>query len=134
MARSEEICLRMLCVHSCQARFRFQQNNLTFQEVMFLTYDILSCIPAQLIKRVHRFTSNTTDDCGPLCRPCQCTWRAALRRSAVLTRPSRSTRASSVGANIIEATLFKGSGCMAVLSRSVVKRFLFSFRTEPLTL
>ena len=38
-------------------------------------------------------------------RQCSCTWRDALRRSAVLTRPSRSTKASSVSAKTAEATL-----------------------------
>jgi hypothetical protein len=66
-------------------------------------------------------------------RRCWFTWRAALRRSAVLSRPSRMIKASSVGSNI-GATLLRGSGFLALLSASPVKRFSFPFWTEPPTL
>jgi len=77
-----------------------------------------------LSKEAHRFTSNTTADWGPLFRPYWCTWRAALKRSAVLTRPSRSTRASSVGANITGATLLKGQWVFGGVEHECGKTFL----------
>ena len=106
----------------------FQHTNLTFQ-VMFLTYDMVRREPAYLIKNEHCFSSNTLGLGPVLQRPCSCSWRAALR-SAVLTRPSRSTRASSESANTAGATLLRGSGCLAAMSESPVKRFSFPFRTE----
>ena len=86
----------------------FQHTNLIFQEVMFLTYNIVHRVSACRIKREHRFSDNTLADWGVLQRPYSCTWRAALRRSAVLTKPFRSTKASSVSANTAGATLLRG--------------------------
>jgi hypothetical protein len=66
----------------------FQHSNLTFQEALFLTYDIVRREPVHLIEREHRFGSNTIADWDSSAeRQFSCTWGAALRRSAVLTRP-----------------------------------------------
>jgi len=46
----------------------FQHSNLTFQEVMFLTYDIVRREPASLIKEEHRFSPTTIADWGQFCR------------------------------------------------------------------
>jgi hypothetical protein len=46
----------------------FQHSNLTFQEVMFLTYDIVRRKPASLIKEEYRFSSTTIADWGQFCR------------------------------------------------------------------
>ena len=43
-------------------------------------------------------------------RQCWCIWRAALKRSAVLKRPLKSTRACSVGENTIGDTLLRPVG------------------------
>ena len=45
----------------------FQHTNLTFQEVMFLTY-IVRREPASLIKDEHCFSSTTLSDWGQFCR------------------------------------------------------------------
>jgi hypothetical protein len=37
----------------------FQQNKLTLQEVMYLTYDILRRVPAHIVHKEHRFRSDT---------------------------------------------------------------------------
>ena len=54
-------------------------------------------------------------------RPCSCTWRVASRRPTDLRRSSRSTSASSVGANITGATTLRINGFLAVLRASPVK-------------
>jgi hypothetical protein len=46
----------------------FQHTNLTFQEIMFLTYDIVRHEPASLIKDEHCFSSTTLSDWGQFCR------------------------------------------------------------------
>jgi len=46
----------------------FEHTNLTFQEVMFLTYDIVRREPASLIKNEHCFSSTTISDWGQFCR------------------------------------------------------------------
>jgi hypothetical protein len=66
-------------------------------------------------------------------RHCWNTWRAALRRSAVLTRPFRSTRASAVGENTIGETLLRASGCLAESNAGTVEHFLFPYPIEPPT-
>jgi hypothetical protein len=67
-------------------------------------------------------------------KQCWCRWRVALKRSAVLTRPSRLTRACSVGENTIGDTLLRASGCSAVSNVSLAEHFLCQYRTEPDTL
>jgi hypothetical protein len=57
-------------------------------------------------------------------RQCWCIWKAAKIRSAVLTRPLRSTRACSVGENAIGHTLLRASGCTMVSNVSLVGTFL----------
>ena len=42
----------------------FQHTNLTFQEVMFLTYDIVRRVPARRIKQEHHYGFNTLADWG----------------------------------------------------------------------
>ena len=46
----------------------FQHTNLTFPEVMFLTYDIVRREPASLIKDEHCFNSTTLSEWGQFCR------------------------------------------------------------------
>jgi len=46
----------------------FQHTNLTFQEVMFLTYDIVRRVPARRIKQEHHYGFNTLADWGQFCR------------------------------------------------------------------
>jgi hypothetical protein len=46
----------------------FQHSNLTFQEVMFLTYDIVRRVPAHRIQEEHRFSRTTISDWGQFCR------------------------------------------------------------------
>ena len=83
----------------------FQGSHLILQEVLYLTY-ILRREPAEQIQREHHFSDHTIADWGMFCREMR--WYigwAALRRSAVLTRPLRSMEASSVGRNTIADTL-----------------------------
>jgi len=47
---------------------RFQHTNLTFQEVLFLTYDIVRHESACLIKREHGLSPTTIADLGQFCR------------------------------------------------------------------
>ena len=109
----------------------FRQSKLTLQEVMYLTYDIVSRVPAHITHKEHRFSLNTIAQWGLLCGETMLVYmEGCSEKIGVLTRPSRSTKASSVGANIIGATLLWGSGCLAVLSASPGKRFSFG----PLTL
>ena len=65
-------------------------------------------------------------------KPCWRSWRAAPKR-VVLIRPSRLMTASSVGESTIEGTLFRVSGCLAVLNGGPAGCFLFPYRTEPPT-
>jgi len=58
-------------------------------------------------------------------KPCWCFWRVALLRLVVLTRPSKLTRASSVGESILGDTLLRVCGCLAVSNESLGKHFLF---------
>jgi len=46
----------------------FQQSNLTFQEVLYLTYDIVCRVPAHQIRREYAFSSKTIADWGMFCR------------------------------------------------------------------
>ena len=46
----------------------FQQNNLTFQEILFLTYDIVRYEPAHQIQKEHCFISHAVMDWGMFCR------------------------------------------------------------------
>jgi hypothetical protein len=46
----------------------FRQSNLTFQEILYLTYDIVRREPAHQIQNEHRFSSHTTADWGMFCR------------------------------------------------------------------
>ena len=46
----------------------FQQNNLTFQEVIFLSHDIVRRILAHIIQTQHRFTTTTMSYRGQFCR------------------------------------------------------------------
>jgi len=46
----------------------FQHTNLTFQEVMFLTYDIVRRVTAHRIKQEHQFKTNTLADWGQFYR------------------------------------------------------------------
>jgi len=112
----------------------FQQSNLTFQEVLYLTYDIVCRVPAHQIQREYAFTSKTIADWGMFCRETMLVYvGGALKRSAVLTRPSRLTRACSVGENTKGDTLLRASGCSAVPNVSLAEHFLCQYRTEPLT-
>ena len=66
-------------------------------------------------------------------KPCWCSWGAARKKSVILTRLSKLTRASSVGESIIGDTLIRVNGCLAVLNESPAEHFLFPYRTEPPT-
>ena len=66
-------------------------------------------------------------------RQCRCIWRDALKRPAVVTRPSKLTRACSVSENTIGGTLLRASGCSVVSNVSLAEHFLFQYLTEPLT-
>jgi transposase-like protein len=46
----------------------FQQSNLTLQEIMLLTYDIVCRVPATQIEHEYSFSSHTVADWGMLCR------------------------------------------------------------------
>jgi len=46
----------------------FQHTNLTLQEVMFLTYDVVCREPARRIKQEHRFGPNMLAEWGQFCR------------------------------------------------------------------
>jgi hypothetical protein len=46
----------------------FQQSNLTFQEILYLTYDIVGREPANQIQHEHRFSPNTVADWRMFCR------------------------------------------------------------------
>jgi len=46
----------------------FHLSNLTFQEILFLTYDIVRREPAHQIQNEHRFGTHTVTDCGMFCR------------------------------------------------------------------
>jgi hypothetical protein len=100
----------------------FQHSNLTVQEVMFLTYDIVRREPASLIKKEHRFSSTTIADWGQFCRETMLVYMEGC--SQKISGPNKTAeieRATSVGANITRATLLRCSGCLAVLSASPVK-------------
>jgi hypothetical protein len=83
----------------------FQQSILTPQEVLYLTYDILRCEPAKHIQHEHHFSDHSIVDWGMFCRETLLGYlESSLRRLAVLTRPLRSMRASSVGENTVVST------------------------------
>jgi hypothetical protein len=42
--------------------------SLTFQEVLFLTYDIVRCVPTKRIKEKHNFSPTKILDWGQFCR------------------------------------------------------------------
>jgi hypothetical protein len=46
----------------------FQHSNLTFQEVLLLTYDIVRRVPTKRIEEEHRFSLTTILDWGQFCR------------------------------------------------------------------
>jgi len=46
----------------------FQQSKITFQEVLYLTHDIVCREPAHLNQQEYGFSSKTTADCGMSCR------------------------------------------------------------------
>jgi len=106
--------------------------NLLYRRLCTLhTTSCAAFLPTLYTKRIASVPIQSRHGAYSAERRCSCTWRGALRRSAVL---ARSTKASSVGANSIGATLLRGSGCLAELSASLVKRFSFPFRREPPTL
>jgi hypothetical protein len=53
---------------SVKRRSWFQHSNLTFQEVLYLTYDTVQREPATRIKQEHRFRLTTISDWGQFCR------------------------------------------------------------------
>jgi hypothetical protein len=46
----------------------FQQSKVTFQEMLYLTYDIVRSVPAHLIQQDYAFSSTTVTDWGMFCR------------------------------------------------------------------
>jgi hypothetical protein len=78
--------------------------------------DILRREPVHHIQHEHHCSRNTIADCDVLQRGCWYSWRAALKRSAVLTRPSKLMTATSVGVYTIGDTLLTDSGCLAALN------------------
>jgi len=108
----------------------FQQRNVTFQEILYSTYDIVRRDPAQQIQNEYRFSWRTFADWGIFG---WCSWSAALKWSVILTRPSRLTTASSVGESTLGDTLLRVSGRSAVLKEGPVEHFLFPYRTGPPT-
>jgi hypothetical protein len=46
----------------------FKESKLTFQEVLYLTYDILRREPAHQLQHEHQFTDRTIADWGMFCR------------------------------------------------------------------
>ena len=67
-------CRRMVAGVRCSSSMSikngswFQQSNLTFREILFLTYDIVSREPAHHMKEEYGFSSSTIADWGMFCR------------------------------------------------------------------
>ena len=79
-----------------------QHSHHTLHDVLYITYDILRRERAKQIQHEHHFSDHTISNVVRSAKShCWYTWRAGLRRSAVLTRRLRSTRVSSVGENTI---------------------------------
>jgi len=105
-------CLRAISASACGASILimhgtwFQQSNLKFMVVLLLTYDIDRRVPAHAVQQECQFGSAIITEGTKLCREHRLSKRghvglcalAALRKSAVPTRPSKSMRTSSVGA------------------------------------
>jgi hypothetical protein len=84
----------------------FHGSNLTLQEVLYLTYDILRREPANQIQREHHFSDHTITDWGMFCREALLVYLKGS--SEKLGGPNRTVglmRASSVGVNNIGDTL-----------------------------
>ena len=110
----------------------FQKSNLTLQEIVHITYNILCREPALNIQNEYCLGDTQTGACFAG-KPCWSFCRAAQKRSVVLTRPSKLTRACSDGEFIIEGTLLRVSGCLVVLNESLAEHFLFPYRIDLLT-
>jgi hypothetical protein len=58
--------LRFHLLHGRKLEVWFLHSNLTFQEVLFLTYDIVCHEPAKCVHEENQFSSTMISDCGPL--------------------------------------------------------------------
>jgi hypothetical protein len=88
----------------------FQQSNLTFLEIILLTYGVCR-EQTHLIQSEYRFSPHTVADWGMFCREAMLVY---LERSSVKFGGPNKT----VGKSIIGVTLLRVSGCLAVWSVS----------------
>jgi hypothetical protein len=101
----------------------FQQRNLTFQEVIFLTYDIVRRVPAHLIQREHLFTPTAIADWSQFCRQTMleyldgCSERIGCRNKTVEIDDSKFGRRKYSDHSV------KVQWVLATLSVSQLKRF-----------
>ena len=115
-----------------------QQDNLTIQDILLITYDTVCRERATKIQSEYRLSAHTahipsqTGACSAG-KSCWCFLRAALMSLMVLTRLPRLMRTSSIGANTIGDTLLRVSGFSVVLNECLAKQSLFQYRTEPPT-
>jgi len=103
-------CLRVISATACRASISirhgtwFQQSNLNFMEVLLLMTSFAVFLLTQSTKSISSVLRPLPSGPNSIERSCWNMCWAALRKLAVLTRPSKSTRASSVGANTIGDT------------------------------
>jgi hypothetical protein len=113
----------------------FQQRKLTFQEFMYLTYDIVRRVPAHIVHKKHRFGPNTIADWGLFCSETMlvymegCSEKIGGANKTVEIDESKFGRRKCHRCHPV-----KERWVLAVLSESPVKRFSLPFRTGPLTL
>ena len=134
------LCRRMVAGTRCSGSrsirhgLFFQGSNLTLQEVLYLTYEILRREPAKHIQHEHHFSDHTIVDWGTFCRQTLLEYlEGSSEKIGGPNKPLRSTRASSVGENTIGDTLLMASGCLAESDAGPVEHFLFPYPIESPT-
>jgi hypothetical protein len=100
-------------------------------ELILFTY-ILHRDPAHRTENELGLSDHTVADWGMFCRETMLEFlEGSSEKRVVLIRPSKLTRARSVGQSTVEVTLFRVSGCLAVSNDGPAEHFLFPSRTEP---
>jgi hypothetical protein len=102
---------------------------------LFLMYDIVRPKPASLVKEEHCFSPTMITDWRQFCRETMLVYmEGCSEKIGGFNKTVEIDKSKLVSANITEATMLRGTGCLAVWSASLIKRFQFPFRTEPQTL